>query len=77
MPLEMDTSESRSQMLQEFDIWCRRRYVRSIVWKMKKYSIESMRKGMSYVQLNEEGLTGYGHISRRNCVLKHVVEANI
>lgn len=37
---------------------CRGRYAGPILWKMMKYSIESRRKEISYIQVNEGELTG-------------------
>jgi hypothetical protein len=37
-----------------------------------KYYIASRRKGVSYV--NKKNANWIGHILRRNCVLKHVIE---
>jgi hypothetical protein len=43
---------------------------------MKKYFLESRRKGISYVKQKEGRLTGLV-ISGRNCILKHFIEENI
>jgi hypothetical protein len=43
-----------------------------VVLEIKKYDMESRRKGTSYRQSNERSLTG--HILCRNCLLKHVIE---
>jgi hypothetical protein len=48
------------------------RSVGPVMWKMKHYK-DSTRKGTSYVQYNEERLTGL----RTNCLLKHVTEGKV
>jgi len=42
---------------------------------MKKYYIQSRRKGISYTLLKKANWTG--HILCRNCPLKHVIEGMI
>jgi hypothetical protein len=43
---------------------------------MKKYYIQSRKKGISYVQFKR--MTNLiGHILHRNCLLKHVIEEKI
>jgi len=44
---------------------------------MKKYYIESRRRGISYLQQKEGGLTGMvtSYVVHRNCPLKHVIES--
>jgi hypothetical protein len=44
---------------------------------MKKYYIESKRRGISYIQYNEGRLNRIGHILRRNYILIHLVEGKI
>ena len=51
-----------------------RRSVGPIVWKMKKYYIESRRRWKSYVQRKWRKANGIGHILRRNCLQKHVIQ---
>jgi len=43
---------------------------------MKKYFVESGKKGISYVKQKEGRLTGLV-ISCRNCLLKHFIEEKI
>ena len=47
-----------------------------IVWEMKKDYIQSRRRGISYIHW-KEGRLRIGHILRRNCLLKHVIEGKI
>ena len=47
-----------------------------IVWKMKKYFVESRKKGIPYVKQKEGRLIGLV-ISCRNCLLKHFIEEKI
>jgi len=47
-----------------------------IVWKMKKYYTESRRKGISYIKKDKKA-KWIGHMLRRNCLLKHVIEGKI
>ena len=46
-----------------------------IMWKMKKYYIESMRE--EYPTYNKQKANWIGHILDRNCLLKHIIEGNI
>jgi hypothetical protein len=41
---------------------------------MKWYYIETKRRGTSYTSKKEGRLNWIGHVLRRNCFLKHVVE---
>jgi hypothetical protein len=43
---------------------------------VKKYCKDSSRRGTSFIH-GREGITGIGHILRRNCLLKHVTEGKI
>jgi len=52
-----------------------RRSVVPIVWKMKKYYIESMRE--EYSTCNKKKANWIGHILGRNCLLKHVIEGKL
>jgi len=55
----------------------RRASVGPIVWKMKRCYVESRRKGTSYTPYKERMPNWSGHISRRNCLLKHVIDGKI
>jgi hypothetical protein len=46
----------------------------TVVWKIKYYI--NSRTGISYIQ-QERGANWNGQILRRNCRLKHVIEAKI
>jgi hypothetical protein len=47
-----------------------------IVREMKKYYAESRRRGISYKQKRRTA-NWIGHILRRNCLLKHVIEGKL
>jgi hypothetical protein len=62
--------------LKSFQMWCWRRM--EIGWtdsveKIKKYYMESMKKGTSYTKNKANSI---GQILRWNRLLKHVIEAN-
>jgi hypothetical protein len=44
---------------------------------MKKYYCESRSRGISYVKYVNGRVTGFGHILRRNCLLRQVIEGMI
>jgi len=77
----LDTSWSVSEIRWKF--WNvvlgvgRRASVGPIVWKMKKCYIESRRKGTPYTQYKGGRPNWTGHISRSNCLLKHVIEGTL
>jgi hypothetical protein len=43
---------------------------------MKMYYVESRRKGLSYTE-KIRNANWIGHILRRNCLLKHIIEEKI
>ena len=44
---------------------------------MKKYYKESRRRGISHIQSERRQTNWIGHISRSNCLLKHVIEGKL
>jgi hypothetical protein len=46
----------------------------TVLVRNEKYYIESRRRRISYIQYKEERLNWIGHILRRNCLLKHVMQ---
>jgi hypothetical protein len=44
---------------------------------MKKYYLESRRKGISYIQKKRRKGNWIGHILHRNCPLNHVFEGEM
>jgi hypothetical protein len=76
----MDTSESRSEITGNFEMWCWRR-MEKISWT------ECLRNGEVLHEVKEERnivhtikrreANWIGHILRRNCLLKHVIEGKI
>ena len=48
----------------------------SIVRELK-YCTKPRRRGITYIQYKEKTAKWIGHILRRNCLLKHVIEVKI
>jgi hypothetical protein len=44
---------------------------------MKKYNIQTRRRGKSYIPLKKRKANWIGNILRRKCILKHVIEERI
>ena len=45
--------------------------------EMKKYYLESMSRGISYKKYEKRKANWIGHILRRNCLLKQVIQGKI
>jgi hypothetical protein len=71
--------KAHQKYLESFEMWCWRKM--EISWtdcvKMKEYYTESRRRGISYIQQKRRKANWIGHILRRNCLLKHVIEGKL
>ena len=54
-----------------------RRSVGPIMWEMKKCYLESMSRGISWHEIRKRKANRFGHILRRKCLLKQVIEGKI
>ena len=54
-----------------------RRSVGPIVWKMKKYYIRVKEQRNILRTVKRRKANWFGHILRRNCLVKHVIEGKI
>jgi hypothetical protein len=76
----VDTSESRSEVSAEFEMWCWRRMER-IIWTDRVRNEEVLhrvKEERNILQtIKRRKVNWIGHISRRNCILKHMIEGKL
>ena len=76
----MDTSENKSEMHEVFEMWCWRR-TEKINWTGRVRNEEVMHRVKeernNVHEIKRRNANWFGHIWRRNCLLKHVIERKI
>ena len=72
----LGTSESRSEILENFEMWCWR--MEKSIWtdrvEMKKYSTGSRKEEISYITVRIKKASWIDHILCRNCLLKMLLK---
>jgi hypothetical protein len=76
----VDTSESRSEILESFEMWCRRR-MEKISWtdRVRNEEVLHRVKEERHIvhTIKRRKANWIGHILGRNCLLKHVIEGKL
>jgi hypothetical protein len=75
----LDTSDNRKEIPENFEMWCQRRMikisrterVRNEVWHRGKEERHALHN------INRRNANWVGHLLRRNCLLKHVIDGKI
>jgi hypothetical protein len=75
----VDTSESRSEVPESFAMWCWRR-MEKISWtdRVRNEVLHRVKEKRNILhKIERKRANSIGHILRRNCLLKHVIEGKL